>query len=79
MKVEFYKDKKKQHRWRVKAGNGKIIATSSESYKRKQACEKAFNRLVDFCHVYARAEEINIPPKNPLVITKSKKDEFVNL
>ncbi|GAA3145514.1 uncharacterized protein YegP (UPF0339 family) [Kribbella aluminosa] len=34
-KFELYKDKSGEFRFRLKAGNGEIIATSSESYKTK--------------------------------------------
>ena len=37
---EDYKDAKEEFRWRFKAGNGKIIAVSSEGYKAKADCEK---------------------------------------
>lgn len=33
-KFQFHKDAQKQWRWRVVAGNGNILAVSSESYKR---------------------------------------------
>ena len=34
--VEFYKDRKKQHRWRMVANNGEIVATGAgDGYKRK--------------------------------------------
>lgn len=36
-KFEVYKDKKEQYRFRLKAGNGEIIA-SSEAYTSKDAC-----------------------------------------
>lgn len=45
MKVEFYTDKKDQHRWRLKASNGNIMAVSSEGYKAKADAEKAFDTL----------------------------------
>ena len=32
---EVYQDKKKQWRWRLRAGNRRIIADSAESYSRK--------------------------------------------
>lgn len=41
-KVEFYRDRKKQWRWRFRAINGKIIAASSEGYRRPGAARKAF-------------------------------------
>jgi uncharacterized protein YegP (UPF0339 family) len=36
---EVYKDNKKEFRWRLKASNGKIIATSGEGYVAKADCE----------------------------------------
>jgi len=36
-KFEVYKDKKGEFRFRLKAGNGEIIATG-EGYKNKQGC-----------------------------------------
>lgn len=36
--VTFYKDKRGEWRWRVVAGNGRILAVSSESYKNKLDC-----------------------------------------
>ena len=34
-KFELYKDKSGEFRFRLKAGNGEVIATSSESYSSK--------------------------------------------
>ncbi len=42
--IEFYKDQRREWRWRFKAGNGKIIATSTEGYDKKLMAE----RNVDF-------------------------------
>jgi len=39
--LEYYTDKKGEYRWRLKAGNGKIIANSGEGYKTKAGVEKA--------------------------------------
>jgi uncharacterized protein YegP (UPF0339 family) len=36
---EVYKDKADEFRWRLKAGNGAIIAVSGEGYKAKADCE----------------------------------------
>ncbi len=36
-KFEVYQDKKKQYRFRLKAGNGQVIATG-EAYTTKKAC-----------------------------------------
>ena len=38
---EFFEDKKQEHRWRLKAANGKTIAAASEGYKAKADAEKA--------------------------------------
>lgn len=35
MRVVIYKDIRGEHRWRVLARNGRIIAESGESYKRR--------------------------------------------
>lgn len=40
-KFELYEDEKKEHRWRLKAANGQVVATSSEGYKAKADAEKA--------------------------------------
>ena len=42
-KFEFYKDKRDEWRWRYRAKNGKIIATSSEGYKNKSDCLKGID------------------------------------
>jgi uncharacterized protein YegP (UPF0339 family) len=44
-KAEFYEDKKKEHRWRLKAKNGQIVAVSSEGYKTKADAEKGLESL----------------------------------
>lgn len=38
-KFEIYADKRKEWRWRLKASNGQVIATSGEGYKTKASCE----------------------------------------
>jgi uncharacterized protein YegP (UPF0339 family) len=43
LKFETYQDAKNEHRWRLKAGNGQVIATSSESYAAEADCEKAID------------------------------------
>lgn len=37
-KFEVYKDTKGDFRWRMKAGNGEVIADSNEGYKSKESC-----------------------------------------
>jgi uncharacterized protein YegP (UPF0339 family) len=36
---EVFQDNKKEFRWRLKASNGKIIATGGEGYVAKADCE----------------------------------------
>jgi uncharacterized protein len=36
---ELYKDRRGEFRWRLRAGNGKIIADSGEGYVRRIDCE----------------------------------------
>lgn len=45
MKPEFYEDAKKEHRWRLKAKNGQIMAVSSEGYKAQADAERGFEIL----------------------------------
>jgi uncharacterized protein YegP (UPF0339 family) len=35
---EIYEDTKKEFRWRLKASNGQVIATSGQGYKAKADC-----------------------------------------
>lgn len=44
---EVYEDGKKEHRWRLKAANGQIVANSSEGYKSKADAEKAAQLIKD--------------------------------
>jgi len=37
-KWEFYKDAKKEWRWRRTASNGNIVGASAEGYKNKSDC-----------------------------------------
>ena len=43
-KLEIYKDKKEEFRWRRTASNGEIIGASSEGYTSKKHCEENGNR-----------------------------------
>jgi uncharacterized protein YegP (UPF0339 family) len=45
LKFEEYEDKAMEHRWRLKAANGQIVAASSEGYKTKADCEKAIEMI----------------------------------
>lgn len=44
-KIEIYKDKKREFRWRLRARNGKIIA-HGESYKSKRNLLKSLNVII---------------------------------
>ncbi|RZU13826.1 hypothetical protein EV645_4680 [Kribbella rubisoli] len=44
-KFELYKDKSGEFRFRLKAGNGEIIATSSESYTTKAAAQNGIDSV----------------------------------
>ena len=43
LKFETYEDKAKQYRWRLKATNGQIIATSGQGYKDQRSCDHAID------------------------------------
>jgi uncharacterized protein YegP (UPF0339 family) len=43
-KLEIYKDKRGEFRWRRTSSNGEITGASSESYKAKRDCEANANR-----------------------------------
>jgi uncharacterized protein len=43
-KLDIYKDKRGEFRWRRTASNGEIVGASSESYKAKKDCEANANR-----------------------------------
>lgn len=53
-KIEVYADEAGEWRWRVRAGNGRILADSGEGYRRRRDCVAglrllfaALDRLVD--------------------------------
>jgi uncharacterized protein len=45
MQFELYKDKKGEFRWRLRHGNGNILATSSEGYKAKASANKCIENV----------------------------------
>ena len=45
MKFELYKDKKGEHRWRLRHGNGNILATASEGYASKASAMKCIENV----------------------------------
>ena len=46
MKFEVYKDKADEFRWRLKGGNGEIVATGGQGYKAKEDARKGLELLV---------------------------------
>lgn len=40
-KIEVYKDRNGEYRWRLVSSNGKVLADSGEGYKRKYGVIKA--------------------------------------
>jgi uncharacterized protein YegP (UPF0339 family) len=43
-KFEIYKDRKGEFRWRLRAGNGEVIATG-EGYSSKDGCKKGIKSV----------------------------------
>jgi uncharacterized protein YegP (UPF0339 family) len=46
-RIEVYADNAGEHRWRMKAPNGKIVADSGEGYERRAAAIKAASKLCE--------------------------------
>jgi uncharacterized protein YegP (UPF0339 family) len=51
MTFEVYQDESDEWRWRLKAGNSEIIATSSEGYVSKNDCDAGV-ALVRSCNPF---------------------------
>jgi uncharacterized protein YegP (UPF0339 family) len=45
LKFETYQDAGKKYRWRLKATNGQIIATSGQGYSDNRDCKSAIDRI----------------------------------
>src|SRR5262245_13535872 len=45
LKFEMYQDAGKEYRWRLKAGNGSILATAGQSYKAKADCKSSIEHV----------------------------------
>jgi uncharacterized protein YegP (UPF0339 family) len=52
LKFEIYEDAAKEHRWRLKAANGKIIATGGQGYKAKADAKGAVEKIVKDVNQY---------------------------
>lgn len=46
MKVDLYEDKAGGWRWRLRAGNGKIVADGAEAYSSRKKALDALTRLL---------------------------------
>lgn len=46
IRIEYYIDRRGEHRWRIKASNNKIIADSSEGYKNKADAQTAAEQVM---------------------------------
>ncbi len=45
LRFEVYQDNAKEYRWRLKAANGAILATSGQGYKAKADCKNGVERI----------------------------------
>jgi uncharacterized protein YegP (UPF0339 family) len=45
LKFEVYQDAANHYRWRLKAGNGEILATAGQGYRSKADCQKSVERI----------------------------------
>ena len=45
MYYQIYVDRGREHRWRMIADNGRIIACSGEGYKKAKDCFRILNRI----------------------------------
>lgn len=45
MQFELYKDRKGEHRWRLRHANGNILATASEGYSSKASAMKCIENV----------------------------------
>jgi uncharacterized protein YegP (UPF0339 family) len=46
LRIETYKDSAGEYRWRIRATNGRILACTSESYKRLAGAAHAMNLIM---------------------------------
>lgn len=45
MKIETFVDDKKEHRWRLVAKNGRIVAVAGEGYKKRSAMMRSLKSV----------------------------------
>ncbi len=61
MTFEIYEDAKSEYRWRLKATNGQIIATSGEGYKAMADCKHG----IEIIQAEASKAKVVEAPKKP--------------
>lgn len=54
MKFVIYEDKAGEWRWRLRAGNNRLVADSGEGYKTQAGCRRAVERLRQEPLIYSR-------------------------
>jgi uncharacterized protein YegP (UPF0339 family) len=54
---EIYQDNRKEYRWRLKAANGQVIATSGQGYKSKADCRHGIE-IIQREAATAKVEEV---------------------
>ena len=62
-KIETYKDKRGEYRWRLRAGNSKIIAVSGEGFKTKRICSNSVANVIDSFRNVLKVEHIRTKRK----------------
>lgn len=45
MRIEYYKDKNNEFRWRLKSENGNVVAVSGEGYRNSNDAKSGFKSL----------------------------------
>lgn len=45
MKFTLYQGARREYRWRLSAGNGRVIADSGEGYSRRANCERMIDKM----------------------------------
>lgn len=45
MTIELYRDRQQQHRWRLRASNGRVLANCGEGYRRRIDCLRVAQKL----------------------------------
>ena len=63
-KIEFFQDKSGNHRFRLRAGNGEIIATS-EGYVSRSNATRGLNDLLEFVQTPFNEIEVYLSDESP--------------